>query len=148
MVQSRPLLVIVRGLPGSGKSSLAKKFPDFLNYELDHLFCDTNGKYRFDMQLFDEAQRFVLQMTDFALARGESVVVSDVFPRLIDLEPFINLSVAHNGNFKVIDCRDSFGNCHRVPVSVINRMREQFEPWMGVRAHMGDEPKVQREHAS
>lgn len=132
MGESKPLLVIIRGLPGSGKSTLADtEYPDYLHYELDHLFCDTKGRYRFDMQLFDEAQHFVLQMTDFALARCESVVVSDVFPKLTDFEPFVKMADAHGADFTVIDCVEQFGNCHRVPVSVISRMREQFEPWIG-----------------
>lgn len=132
MVEHHPLLIIIRGLPGSGKSTLAdKEYPDYLHYELDHLFCDTKGQYRFDMQLFDEAQHFVLQLTDFALARCESVVVSDVFPKLKDFEPFVKIADAHGASFTVIDCVEQFGNCHRVPVSVIKRMRDQFEPWIG-----------------
>lgn len=129
-IEAKPELVVIRGLPGSGKSTLAaEKYPDHLHYEPDHLISDTRGRYRFDDQFFGEAQLFVRHLADFALARGESVVVSDVFPTLAELEPYQGLADAHGATFKVIDCTEQFGNCHRVPMLVMQRMREQFEPW-------------------
>ena len=125
-------IVVIRGLPGSGKSTLAaEQFPDHLHYEPDHLISDTRGRYRFDDQFFAEAQSFVQHLADFALARGESVVVSDVFPSLAELEPYQELAEAHGASMRVIDCTEQFGNCHRVPVLVMKRMRQQFEPWPG-----------------
>lgn len=128
---NRPVeLIVIRGLPGSGKSTLAaEKYPDYLHYEPDHLISDTRGRYRFDDQFFGEAQTFVRHLADFALARGESVVVSDVFPLLAEVEPYERLAEAHGALLRVIDCMEQFGNCHRVPVMVLDRMREQFEPW-------------------
>lgn len=121
-------LIIIRGLPGSGKSTRAKQqYPDYLHYEPDHLFCDTRGRYRFDAQLFEDACQWVEKMTDFALARQENVVVSDVFLRLSELEPYEKLAAAHGANFKVVTCKEQYGNTHRVPVTIIARMKALFE---------------------
>lgn len=121
-------LVIIRGLPGSGKSTRAKQeFPDYLHYEPDHLFCDTQGRYRFDAQLFKSACRWVEKMTDFALARQENVVVTDVFARLTDIEPYRKLAEAHGAKFQVLTCQERYGSTHRVPVTIIERMRAEFE---------------------
>lgn len=123
-----PELIILRGLPGSAKSTRANKdYPNHLHYEPDHLFCDTRGTYRFDYQLFDKAKEFTRHMVDFALARGEDVVVSDVFPKLEELKPYFDLAEAHNAVVRVIDCTESFGNNHRVPVMVLKRMQDEFE---------------------
>jgi len=43
-------LVIIRGLPGSGKSTFAKKFVEkgFKHYEADMWMVDKDGNYSFD----------------------------------------------------------------------------------------------------
>lgn len=121
-------LVIIRGLPGSGKSTYAKeRFPDYLHYEPDHLFCDTNGVYRFDAQLFDKAKAFVQAMADFALSRGESVVVSDVFAKISELEPYVYIAKYHDVNIRVI-CREAdYGSVHNVSKFVFDEMKAAFE---------------------
>ena len=125
----RPELVVIRGLPGSGKSTRAREqFPEHLHYEPDHLFCDTRGTYRFDMQVFEQAKGWVLTMADFALSRGEDVVVSDVFAQLDEVEPYIDIARYHGAAVRVIDCVGDYGNQHRVPLTVLTMMAEAFEP--------------------
>ncbi|MCX4186752.1 AAA family ATPase [Methylophaga sp. OBS4] len=125
----RSELVVLRGLPGSGKSTkAAKDFPEHLHYEPDHLFCDTRGRYRFDMQVFEQAKGWVLMMADFALSRGEDVVVSDVFAKLDELEPYIDVARYHGADVRVIDCVGDYGNQHKVPLTVLSVMAEAFEP--------------------
>lgn len=132
---NEPELVIIRGLPGSGKSTLAKSdYPNHLHYEPDHLLCDTRGEYRFDYQIFDDAKRFVMHMADFALSRGEDVVVSDVFLKLDELEPYREIAEAHRASIKVIDCNGNYQNCHKVPLMVLKRMARDFEPFEDVGA--------------
>lgn len=121
-------LVIIRGLPGSGKSTRAKtEFKNHLHYEPDHLFCDTQGRYRFDSQVWEQACKWVWIMTDFALARGESVVVSDVFAVRSEIVPYRDLAAQHGAVFRIITCSEQFGGVHRVPVTVQRAMRERFE---------------------
>ena len=120
-------LIILRGLPGSGKSTRAADYPDHLHYEPDHFFSDTRGKYRFDSQLWGKACEWTLVMADFALARGESVVVSDVFSKAGSLAPYKDIATAHGAKILVKTCDGDYGNSHRVPLFIYNQMKGEFD---------------------
>ena len=121
-------LIIIRGLPGTGKSTRAKKdYPNYLHYETDHLFCDTQGRYRFDAQLWTIAMNWLSAIVDIALAKKECVVVSDVFATKESYQRFIDLANAHGANVKIITCKECYGNTHRVPVFIMDKMRSEFE---------------------
>jgi predicted kinase len=120
-------LKIIRGLPGSGKSTKAAEYPHHLHYEPDHFFCDTRGDYLYDAQLWDKACEWTLSMTDLALARGRSVVVTDVFARAESLQPYRELARAHGATINIATCSGNFGNCHRVPLFVLRTLRDEFE---------------------
>lgn len=130
-------LVVIRGFPGSGKSTLAKtEYAEHLHYEADHLFCDTNGRYRFDLQLWDEACNWTFKMADFALARGESVVVSDVFTKVAQIDRYKHLAAVHGVQFIVRECQSDFGNIHNVPMTVINMMKADYQEYPDALIHL------------
>ena len=121
-------LVIIRGLPGSGKSTRARQcFPNHLHYEPDHLLCDTNGKYIFDAQIWPKAIKFIELLTDLALAKGKDVVVSDVFCKLSETHRLIQIGRAHKSTIKTITCKQKFNNVHNVPLFVLEDMEDAFE---------------------
>jgi len=121
-------LVIIRGLPGSGKSTLARtEYPDHYHYEPDHLFCDTQGRYLYDKQIWDDALKWVWKMVDFALAKGKDVVVSDVFATEEEVKPYRVLAAYHKANLMIVTCTNTFENEHHVPLTILHRMEEAFE---------------------
>ena len=74
--------IIVRGLPGAGKTTLAKHLKEKLHlkhYEADMFFEDDKGEYKFDYKKLGEAHKWCLEKTEAALTNGVGVVVSNCF---------------------------------------------------------------------
>jgi len=121
-------LVVIRGEPGSGKSTMARMLTGHHHFEPDHLFKDTAGRYQYAPQLWSQACRWVHHMADLTLARGHKVVVSDVFPRLDDIQPYADLATFHGVGFTVIECTARHGSIHNVPLFEVERLRAAHEP--------------------
>lgn len=121
-------LRIYRGLPGSGKSTRAKRDnPGWWHYESDQYFCDTEGKYDWDMQLLAQAKQFLKNTVDLALARGKRVTVTGVFPSHASYLPLIDLAIYHGAEYEVITCTLNKKTIHNVPMFALAKMREMFE---------------------
>lgn len=122
-------LVVLRGLPSTGKSTLAReRFPAYLLWEPDAFVTDGHGRYRFDLQYWPDALSWCYRMADHSLARGESCVVADVFPSWMDVAPYYQLAAAHGARMRVVTIRGlGAPGKHRVPVSVLDQMTRRFE---------------------
>ena len=123
-------MIIVRGIPGSGKSTLARilaKAHGALHVETDMLrFVD--GKYHYDPAETQGLRAQCVANTELAITQGESIVVSNLFILLSDLEPYTALAEKYGMKVQIIECHGEFGNIHGVPVDVVDKMREFFEP--------------------
>lgn len=117
-------LVLVRGIAGTGKSTLCENnFADHAYYEPDALMKDCRGNYRYDSRTFPEAVKWCYTLCDTALSEGLSVIVSDVFLALKDIEPYFELIKHHGCKFKIIECTHYRGSVHNAPLWQIERMR-------------------------
>jgi len=133
----RPYLVVVRGLPGSGKSTWAKEmFPagQWVIYETDHLFCDIRGEYRFDAQLWDQAEVFTRSMVDRALADRRNVVIVDVLETRAKVEVYAALAKYHGAQFAVFTRAGEYGSIHKVPLYVRQEMLARWQDYACERA--------------
>ncbi len=116
-------LILIGGYPGSGKTTKAKDFyGDCLHYETDYLFQDVGGRYRFNYDLWNMSRDFVFRMADHALARGENVVVCDLFTRKNQVFRYEQLAKYHNAELQKIWCDKQGKSVHGLAMTRVDQI--------------------------
>jgi len=125
-------LILVRGLPGSAKSTLAKKLAPDANFAADDFFTDAEGNYNFDPSLIRQAHESCQGRTQMAMLDKEPVIaVHNTFSKAWEAKPYFELAERFGYSVFVVECQNDFGNIHGVPDHVIQKMRERLEPLRG-----------------
>ena len=120
-------LYIVRGLPGSGKSSLAKKVTE-LAYSADDFFTNKKGEYNFNAKLFGKAHEWCWgKVRDAMFIGAEAVAVANTFTQAWAAERYYQIAEEYGYSVFVIECQNDFGNVHDVPQESIDAMKERWE---------------------
>lgn len=124
-----PTLTIIRGVPGSGKTTVARKLADeqnALHYEAD-MFFETSSGYKFDPSKLKDAHEWCQERVASALLYRRSVIVSNTFTRLWEMQPYINMSTYPLSAVRVLRCTGRFQNVHGVPDEKVTEMLKRFE---------------------
>ena len=124
-------LILVRGVPGSGKSTFAAKvFQGAFHVEND-MFDVKDGEYRFDFNKQKDAVSWCMDMCDTALRNGMDVVVSNTFTKRRYIMAYVKLAAKYGADVSVYRMTGSFKNSHSVPAAVFENMKKGFEDWSG-----------------
>lgn len=138
-------LILMSGVPGSGKSTEARKLADslvgFVIHSTDNYFVDAAGVYRFDpkklAKYHEKCKVDVIQ----SLAAGKSVIVDnthikrwerEIYFALAKLCPQIQVQVIFIGPQPNSNVQDWLQQCflrctHEVPLGTIQRMYQEWE---------------------
>lgn len=121
-------LIIVRGLPGAGKSTLAREIAKcgYLHFEND-MFLESEEGYVYTAEAQMNARILCLKGTKDALLAGKRVVVSNVFARVVHMEQYLKLT----DSIQVIECGGRYGSVHAVPDAILASMAANWEPYEG-----------------
>ena len=126
------MLYVIRGLPGSGKTYLARMLLaarsgyGIVHAEADMDFTDKDGNYNFEGALLKEAHEWCLQQFKDNILKRD-VIVSNTFTTQKEVQPYFNFCFKHNIPIQVIECHGQFGSVHNVPLTTITKMMERWE---------------------
>jgi predicted kinase len=123
-------LMLIRGLPGSGKSTVAKLFDKALHFEADMYFLDADGNYHFDASKIKNAHNWCRHSVMDAMKEGHPmVVVSNTFTQEWEMEVYYLLAeeLGYRVTSMIVENRHEGKNIHGCPDDKIEQMRTRFE---------------------
>jgi predicted kinase len=120
-------LIILRGLPGSGKSTFAKLICN-QHVEADMYFMQ-DGEYKFDATKLSDAHQWCRDKTEAWMQKGYNVVVSNTFT--MEWEMMVYYELAERYGYRVhsivMENRHENQSIHSVPSEAIQKMKNRFE---------------------
>ncbi|AYV84578.1 MAG: ATP-binding protein [Hyperionvirus sp.] len=126
--EKRPELIIMRGLPGSGKDTYAKT--NYPNHELisaDQYF-ETKDGYNFDLRRANDAHNWCFNKVCSNIKDKKNVVVCNTFIKRNDVNRYI-ASNSDKAKISVIRMKSQYKSIHNVPQDVIERMKRTMEDY-------------------
>ena len=133
--ESKKTLFLIRGLAGSGKTTLANALSTMAparhgkvwTVSTDDYFYQ-DGKYKFDQSKLKEAHQACQNETiDLMKAGVENIVVHNTFSRFWEMALYQRKASFYGYSVFVIECQNQFGSEHDVPQETIERMKQRFE---------------------
>ena len=130
------VLILLRGLPGSGKTSFANlMWSSYVVCEADKYFYDKEGNYNFDASKLREAHEWCKQEVETRMEDNENnpqyypeIVVSNTSTQEWEMEAYFDLAKKYE--YKVVSLivenRHGGKNVHGVPDEKIEQMRNRF----------------------
>ena len=122
-------VVIIRGLPGSGKSTMAMKhFVDLKGYkhcEADHYFYN-NGVYEFKPAELAKAHEYCLNKAASFIENGHKVVIANTFSKKWEIKEVLDRLPVDPREVEILHCHGGKGSIHDVPEYAIENMRQRW----------------------
>ena len=131
------ILTLVRGLPGSGKSTFANTITnEFSVCEADKFFYDKEGNYNFDATKLTDAHQWCREQVEIRMKDNgvnpqfyPHIVVSNTFTQKWEMDAYYKL--AEQYGYKVfsiiVENRHEGVNQHGVPADKLEQMKNRFE---------------------
>ena len=122
-------LILVRGVSGAGKSTIAPMFKNAVLVSTDDFFLDEYGEYVFDANSLVINHQFCqLAVSMMMKDEEELIVVHNTFTADWEMDAYFDLAREHGYAVHTIIVENRHGskNVHDVPQDVIKAQKERF----------------------
>lgn len=126
-------LTLLRGLPGSGKSTYAKLTSHALTgfIEADMYFVDDNGNYNFDATKLHQAHKWCKETVEKWMGPHglDDIIVSNTFTQEWEMKPYFELAEKYGYVVfsLIVENRHGGVNVHGVPDEKLEQMKNRFD---------------------
>ena len=135
-VEKQGELILLRGLPGAGKTTLAKTIlqlresdePEVLS--ADDFFINENGMYEFDFAKIKEAHQYCqFRCSERMRQQKAKIVVANTFTQEWEMKIYFEMAERYNYRVHtaIVENRHESENIHDVPKDKLQQMKERFE---------------------
>jgi predicted kinase len=121
-------LFLLRGVPGAGKSTLAKSLGG-IHIESDMFFMD-GDEYKFDPSKLKDAHAWCQNAVKVWTKNGvEKIVISNTFTQEWEMDYYFDLAKEHGYRVYSLIVENRHGNkdVHNVPEEKLVQMKQRFE---------------------
>jgi len=128
-------LILLRGLPGCGKSTLGnvilttpQQTPSVIS--ADDFFMDEKGNYNFDSSKLREAHNHCqLRCAERMRLQLSKIVVANTFTQDWEMVPYFEMAERYRYRIHtvVVENRHGNSNIHEVPLEKLEQMKNRFE---------------------
>lgn len=130
MTKDMKKLILLRGLPGSGKSTVAEyiaSLNDAVICEADKFFIK-DGIYQFDRNKLGLAHTWCKTKCRAAMANNRNVIVSNTSTTEAEINPYVKMAEEYGYTVisLVVENRHNGVNQHGVPEESLVKMKERF----------------------
>jgi len=122
-------LLLLRGLPGSGKTTLAHSIGGTW-VEADQYFLNENGEYKFDASKLKDAHKWCQDCVEESMNfQSIKIVLSNTFTQEWEMQPYYDLAEKYGYRVYslIVENRHEGVNEHGVPEEKLVQMKDRFE---------------------
>ena len=122
-------IILIRGLPGSGKTTIAHLFNADFVIAADNYHVNLSGEYEWKPENAKKAHQWCQDCVKKAMSMRSRIVVHNTFTQQWELEPYFKLAAEYNYKVHtiIVENRHRSTNIHNVPDETLFKMKERFE---------------------
>lgn len=125
-------IILVRGLPGAGKTTYARQIrsemPEATMHVEADMWFETSTGYEFERTNLTIAHQWCVAQTENAVRKNVIPVVANTFTLRSECAPYYTIADKYDIPVKLVTVTGEFDNIHGTPEEIIAMMKERFVP--------------------